>query len=51
MKVRIEEYYDGFAIIVGERRWAFDQGESIKELENALSYCCPGADIEYEEVY
>lgn len=48
--VVIEEYCDGFAVIVGEERFHFDQEESVEGLVEAFKEAgC--SDVSYEEVY
>ena len=49
-KVVIEEYYDGFAVIVGDERFHFDQEESVAGLVAAFEAAgCD--DVSFEAVY
>lgn len=52
--VRIEDYCDGFAIVVitnntKEKRFAFDQEDNRKALKDMFEYI--GIEAKYEEVY
>lgn len=53
MLVRIEEYYDGFAIIVDdgikEQRFGFDQEDDKRGLLDVFEVI--GIEAEYEEAY
>lgn len=49
-KIVIEEYYDGFAVIVDEERFHFDQEESVEGLV-AVFKAVGCDDVGYEEVY
>lgn len=48
-KVRIEEYYDGFAIYVDDKRFSFDQEESKENLVEMFKAL--GVEATYEESY
>lgn len=49
-KIVIEEYYDGFAIIVGDERFHFDQADSYDGL--AAVFTAAGFDdVSFEAVY
>lgn len=47
--VKIEEYNDGFAIIVGDKRWRFDQEEDKEKLVEVFEAL--GFKATYEESY
>lgn len=47
--VHIEEEYDGFAVYVGDKRYRFDQEDSIADLVDVFKDL--GIDATYEEVY
>ena len=54
MKVRIEEYYDGFAIFVTndegvEKQFSFDQEDDKEELKDVFQLIT-GAPVEYEVI-
>ena len=47
--VKIEEFNDGFAIIVGDKRWTFDQEEDKQKLVEVFEEL--GFKATYDEVY
>ena len=47
--VKIEEYNDGFAIVVGDKRWTFNQEEDKEKLVEVFKAL--GFKATYEEVY
>lgn len=47
--VKIEEYNDGFAIIVGDKRWIFNQEEDKEKLVEVFEAL--GFKATYEESY
>jgi hypothetical protein len=48
-EVVIEEYYDGFAIIVNGKRFLFDQEDTVQRLQDVFAEL--GVPAEFEEVY
>lgn len=51
MKIIIEDYYDGFAVIVDGERFSIDQEDSRELLFDAFKKACPEAEVLYDEVY
>lgn len=48
MKVRIEEYYYGFNIVVEERYFSFDEDDTREALVDVFKLL--GHEVEYEEL-
>jgi len=51
MKILIEDYCDGFVIIVDGERFSIDQEDDRSLLEDVFKKVCPNAEVVYEEVY
>lgn len=51
MKVIIEEFCDGFAVIVNGERHYFDQEDSISGLIDVVKKINPNADVTHKEIY
>lgn len=49
-KIRIEDYYDGFAVIIEDKRWSISDEDTRKDLEKVFKYL-GFVNTEYEESY
>jgi len=48
MDIKIEDYYDGFAVIVNGKRFSFDQEDDRELLAEAFKEANPAATVNYE---
>ena len=51
VKIEIEGYCDGFAVIIDGERFYFDQEGTVEELATAFERVAEDCEITYEEVY
>ena len=50
-EISIEEYCDGFAVVVNGQRYIFDQEDSIRHLQEIFLKVDPEAKVTFEECY
>ena len=51
MKIKVEDLYDGFNIVVDGKSFNFDQEDDGTKLVKVLKLINPEAEVTYEDVY